>query len=1021
MLNRRLVAPLFFLLIFLLNREADAALDITPLTDESNAQLVQWTKRLEGPGIQILDGSVKLLYRQSLSQLGTFQGGREAVNVSSEGKSIGLPEGLVFSTGRAVDAMAGTYYSTTKKSTDLTGNDAYSGDNPLLTLSGQSVHDLVLLEFTVIPKNTVLRIDYVFASEDYESLSGQPDRICTSAEDNDHFGFFISPVFDPLSLEKNMAVWASGTSIDAVSLHPAKSLLCVNKRGESYIGNKPGALSKYKTSFDGFSVPMVAQTEVLPGLPYKIRIAIADTGDALYDSALFVRFISSPGADQPANSYRYILGQGPLSTRTPVGTLLAQVSDPNGPVDQSVLDSGLLPAGITLDPFNGDIRVKSGLTSGDSDFYLRTYDYQGWHPCLSLDNNTANPCDYNYAADRSGTLQPLHFSFADANASTSSAFPDKLEASLTENVLFTVTLKDASGRALLSGGDKVSAQSSLGLINDQSGEVLVQDLGNGLYQFSLSSAASGSAEVKIRINDLPMTNNVKVTFTAGPALDSDNDGLSDAVERQLGTSPTNKDSDGDGIDDLSEVGSASRPKDSDGDKIIDALDSDDDNDGIPTKQEGRGDNDLDGIPNYLDTIFNPPNPDADSDGDGIKNGVENPEILSGQHIAFLDTDGDFLPNALDLDSDNDGKSDASEWANPLGAPPLSDKDMLPDYVDADDHGSDSFGGDSDRDTLSDSLECISPVPALCADSDADGQPDYMEIDSDNDGLSDKLEAGPDSRYPLDSDYDSLADFRDSDSDNDGIADAQECSTPPQCSDSNNNGIPDYRDVSARNLDGDSGSEGVVKTQTKGSGSFSLISLLVLVSVGLLRQPRLLLKILLPFFLLVVSITPAQAQSGYFYGGVGTGLSRLKPDVSASPSLTLDDDSAVTLSTHLGYGYSEYVSLELAWSDLGEATFQPTGVLAYEHLSFDVLAYYFFKDEARKEDSTGLYLSVGMATLMNTAKNINFDKDHSISAAYGLGIEHWLSDGWSVRFGFNAYDKDASELALSALYHFGADQ
>lgn len=1022
MLNRPLVTSLFFLLFFLLNHRANAALEVSALPNDSDVQLIQWAKRLEGPGVSIVDSSVKLVYRQSLSQLGTFQGGREAVSTTSEGKAIGLPEGLVLSTGHVVEAMAGSYYSVSKKSTDLGGDDVYSGDNPLLSLSSATTHDLALLEFTVIPKNTVLRIDFVFASEEYEALSGQADRVCTSADDNDHFGFFIRPALDPLGLEKNMAVWASGASIDAISLHPAKSLLCVNKRAEFYVANKPGTFAQYKTSFDGFSKPLVAQTEVLPGLPYTIRIAIADTGDGLYDSALFLRFISSPGTDQAATPYRYLQGAGPLSTRTPVGTLLAQTSDPDGPIDQSLLDSGFLPSGLALDSFNGDIRVKSGLTAGDSDFYLNTYDYQGWRPCLSLESNTANPCDYNYEADKNGTLQPLHFSFADADVNTSSVLSDKLEASLTENVLFTVSLKDAAGRALLSGGDKVSAQSTLGLINGQNGEVMAQDLGNGRYQFSLSSGTSGTAEVRIQINDMPMPNSVKVSFITSPTLDRDQDGLSDALELQLGTSPTRKDSDDDGIDDLSEVGPASNPKDSDGDKIIDALDPDDDNDGLLTTQESRGDDDLDRMPNYLDRLFNTPDPEADYDGDGIKNALENSEILSGQRIAILDTDGDFMPNALDLDSDNDGKADAVEWPNALiASPPMRDRDSLPDYVDVDDHGADSFGGDSDHDTLSDSLECANLLAVLCADSDQDGQPDYMENDADNDGLSDTLEAGPDSRYPLDSDYDGLVDFRDSDSDNDGITDALECSTPPACSDSNNNGTPDYRESSTRNIEGNTGSEGVVKTQTKGSGSLNILSLVALLGIGLLRQRRLLCKLLLPL-VCAACITPTtQAQSGYFYGGVGTGMSGLEPDTSETPSLTLDDDSAVTLSTHLGYGYSEQVSLELAWSDLGEATFQPTGVLAYESLRVGALVYYFFSNEARTANSTGVYLSGGAVTLMNTAKNISFDKGNSLSLFYGLGLEHWLSEGWSFRLAYNTYDEDAAELAVSALYHFGADQ
>jgi len=68
---------------------------------------------------------------------------------------------------------------------------------------------------------------------------------------------------------------------------------------------------------------------------------------------------------------------------------------------------------------------------------------------------------------------------------------------------------------------------------------------------------------------------------------------------------------------------------------------DQDGDGLQDADEGIGDPDGDGIPNYLDT---------DSDGDGIPDSVEG----SG------DVDNDGIPNYLDLDSDGDSVYDARE-------------------------------------------------------------------------------------------------------------------------------------------------------------------------------------------------------------------------------------------------------------------------------------------------------------------------------------------------------------------------
>jgi gliding motility-associated-like protein len=84
----------------------------------------------------------------------------------------------------------------------------------------------------------------------------------------------------------------------------------------------------------------------------------------------------------------------------------------------------------------------------------------------------------------------------------------------------------------------------------------------------------------------PCTNDsVSVTISViSCTVDSDNDGLLDGEETTLGTDPNNPDTDGDGIDDGTEVGDdIANPLDGDGDGIIDALDSnilDTDNDGV---------------------------------------------------------------------------------------------------------------------------------------------------------------------------------------------------------------------------------------------------------------------------------------------------------------------------------------------------------------------------------------------------------------------------------------------------------
>jgi hypothetical protein len=90
------------------------------------------------------------------------------------------------------------------------------------------------------------------------------------------------------------------------------------------------------------------------------------------------------------------------------------------------------------------------------------------------------------------------------------------------------------------------------------------------------------------------------------------------------------------------------------DGIPNQLDRDCDNDGIPDAAESFGvDQNGDGIiDNYSDT-----------DNDGLSQNVDGNNtgaVSSGLGLGAIDTDGDGVPNYLDLDSDNDGIPDIIE-------------------------------------------------------------------------------------------------------------------------------------------------------------------------------------------------------------------------------------------------------------------------------------------------------------------------------------------------------------------------
>jgi|GEM_PF-940185 len=224
--------------------------------------------------------------------------------------------------------------------------------------------------------------------------------------------------------------------------------------------------------------------------------------------------------------------------------------------------------------------------------------------------------------------------------------------------------------------------------------------------------------------------------------------------------------------------------DNDKDGIDDAIDVDDDNDGIPDRYEfATGKN----------SAFTPASdPSGDDDGDGVPNYKDADNAQGGGLNSYgicinYDRDGDGVPNHFDLDSDNDGLQDVIEAgghdANGDGRLDCSgacdaDGDGLLAPVDINDASQANYAASSNI-----SKEAISPNTYVFGnsfyngvlDTDHDTVPDFLDIDSDNDGIYDIIETGG-----ADTNGDGRVDFTEpfgnSDTDNDGWINSYDADT-----------------------------------------------------------------------------------------------------------------------------------------------------------------------------------------------------------------------------------------------------
>ncbi|MBZ4419470.1 Ig-like domain-containing protein [Myxococcus sp. RHSTA-1-4] len=229
------------------------------------------------------------------------------------------------------------------------------------------------------------------------------------------------------------------------------------------------------------------------------------------------------------------------------------------------------------------------------------------------------------------------------------------------------------------------------------------------------------------------------------------------------------------------------------------------------------DSDGDGVDDITEIELGTDPLDADTDDDGVQDGAD----------GLTDTDGDGTIDAKDPDSDNDGILDGTELGVTLENAPVGTNTRSPNFRPDDDPSTttDPKRADTDGDGLNDGAEDADHNGRVGAT-----ETDPNNADTDDDGLSDGVEVrGSNATDPLnpDSDEDGLKDGVEDANHNGGLDDGE---TDPLNSDTDQGGASDGDEVNGGGDPLDGNDDFVVVGRgcsTGGAGTFAPLALLLL--------------------------------------------------------------------------------------------------------------------------------------------------------------------------------------------------
>ena len=172
------------------------------------------------------------------------------------------------------------------------------GDSRLEKIAGAKTSDAAILEIEFVANTDEVSFEYFFASEEY------PEYVNKGV--NDVFAFFIEgPGYDTLYNIAKLPTTGEPITVDHVNAERNSEFYIENKSWRGFSIDNPGTSLASVFQFDGMTTLLEAKAKIQPYATYQLTMAIADVGDNIYDSGVFIksRSLKSAGKLQPIGPY----------------------------------------------------------------------------------------------------------------------------------------------------------------------------------------------------------------------------------------------------------------------------------------------------------------------------------------------------------------------------------------------------------------------------------------------------------------------------------------------------------------------------------------------------------------------------------------------------------------------------------------------------------------------------------------------------------------------------------------------